>query len=78
MFKWLQKFKFKNTRKKLENKQKNTLFCVEIRVDEKGLIYYSRTTNPYLEMDPEGYAQVCQTIGAIALKEMREDNRILH
>ena len=78
MFKWLKKFKFKNAKKKLEYKPNKPHFCVEIRVDEKGLIYYPRTTNPYLEIDPEGYAQVCQTMGAIALKEMREDNRILH
>ncbi len=77
MIKWLQKFKLKNT-KIANSKNKTSHFCLEIRVDEKGLIYYPAMTNPYLELDPQGYAQVCQTMGHIALMEMREKNRTLH
>lgn len=86
MIKWLQKFKLKNTKNvnskhihsKHISKLKTPGFCLEIRVDEKGLIYYPAMTNPYLELDPQGYAQVCETMGYIALMEMREKNRILH
>lgn len=77
--KWLKKFKFKSSEKKfVDLKAQLKYFCVEIRVDEKGLIYYPSKLLPFLETDPQGYAEICQTVANIALMEMREKNRILH
>lgn len=63
---------------KTELQQKLAHFCVEFRVDEKGLIYHPKINHPYLEFDPESYSQICQAIASIALAEMHEKNRTVH
>lgn len=85
MFKWLEKFKFKKNKiqtpvqsENIERQSKPAHFCVEFRVDEKGLIYYPKVAHPYLEFDPESYSAICQVIANVALMEMREKNRTVH